>query len=350
MPIIGQIRNRIVSFVAGSDEDFERFLMNVLSLSPKDNTYKFAFARFLLEYCKDHEQPHVEFSTIAQYFLKYYWHMECKSKLKQAPQAEKMPEIIKIIRKQFGTRYYPQTFEKIKQEEPDKIQKCIEQIVKKCFHNVTWRFQKVKSGQTSKENKLFFDYKIERTIHSNKKLINFDHGINLNPQAMLFFKKYNVTLNKSVTLEWARFLEKLNRGLPELISKTERELVQRTSLTKYRKALEPFFKNCFYCQNPLKTGKETNVDHVIPFHYIAEDKMWNFTLACQKCNCKKLGSLPPEKYLKNLIDRNNNYGVKIPLLEKSLTLLGEGFEKIIRDHYKNANSQGYDILRTEEFP
>ena len=200
-----------MSFVATSDEDFERFLMNVLSLSPKDNTYKFAFARFLLQYSKDNTEPHVKFPTIAEYFLKYYWHMECKSKLKQAPQVEKKPEIIKIIQKQFGTRYYPQTFDNIKQEESEKIKKCIEQIIKKCFHNVTWRFQKVKYGKTSKEMKIIFDYKIERTIHSNKKLINFDYGIHLNPVAMQFFKKYNTTLNKAVTLEWARFLEKINQ-------------------------------------------------------------------------------------------------------------------------------------------
>lgn len=337
-----------MSFPDTPDEDFEQFFMNVLDLSRKDNSYKFAFARFLLEYSKEHTKPHVEFSTIAEYFLKYYWHMECKSKLKQAPQAEKTPEIIKIIRKQFGIRYYPQTFEKIKQEKSEKIQKCVEQIKNKCFHNVTWRFQKIKSGQTNKEKKIIFDYKIEKIVHSNKKSVDLENGINLNPKAMHFFKKYNTTLNKAVTLEWARFLEKLNPGLPELIRKTERELVLRTSLTKYGKALEPIFKNCFYCKNQLKPGNETNVDHVIPFGYIAEDKMWNFTLACQKCNCKKLGSLPPEKYLQNLIDRNKNYRAEIPLLEKSLTLLGMDSEKIIRDHYENAKSQGYAVL--EQFP
>jgi len=33
-----------------TDEEFQKTLMNILDLSAKDNTYKFAFMRFLLEY------------------------------------------------------------------------------------------------------------------------------------------------------------------------------------------------------------------------------------------------------------------------------------------------------------
>jgi len=90
------------------------------------------------------------------------------------------------------------------------------------------------------------------------------------------------------------------------------------------------------------------VEHVIPFDYIAEDNIWNFTLACQKCNCTKLGSLPPEKFLDELINRNRNYRSKISMLDKSLTLLGANHEKIIQDHFENAKSHGYVVL--ENFP
>jgi len=239
-----------------SDESFEQTLMNILDLSAKDNTYKFAFARFLLDYCNNHTKTQIEFTTIAESFFKYYWLQECKSKLKQAPQVEKKPVVIKIIQNEFNKPYYPQTFKKIKKDEPEKTQKCIEKIKKNCFHNVVWRFQKVKSGHTAKEVKVFFDYKIAKVKHSNKKYIDLDYGINLNPKAIQFFKKYNTVLKKAVNLEWARFLEKLNLGVPRLIQKTEGEIVPRTNLSKYRKALEPFFKNCFYCKNPLISGNK----------------------------------------------------------------------------------------------
>ena len=333
-----------MSFPETSDEEFQRTLMNILDLSTKDNTYKFAFMRFLLDYCYENTKTHVKFSTIAEYFFKYYWLQECKSKLKQAPQAEKKPEIIKIIQNEFNKPYYPQTFTKISKEEPEKIQRCIEKIVNLGFHNVTWRFQILKSGTTIKERKIFFDYKILREKHANRKYIDLDAGIHINPKAIDFFKKYNIVLKKAVNLEWAKFLEKLNLGVPRLIQKTEGEIIPRTALSKYRKALEPFFKNCFYCENPLSKN-ETHVEHVIPFDYVAEDNIWNFTLTCQKCNCAKLDSLPPEKFLEELINRNKNYRSKISMLDKSLIRLGINYEKIIRDHYENAKSHGYVVLK-----
>ena len=333
-----------MEFPETSDEEFQRTLMNILDLSSKDNTYKFAFMRFLLDYCNNNSKTHVEFSTIAKYFFKYYWLQECKSKFKQAPQVEKKPEIIKIIQKEFDKPFYPQTFEKISKEEYQKTKKCIEKIIKLGFHNVTWRFQRLKTGASVQENKIFFEYKIARVDHPNRKYVDLDTGIEINPKAMEFFKRYNTVLKKAVNLEWARFLEKLNLGVPRLIQKTEGEIIPRTALGKYRKVLEPFFKNFFYCQNPLSKN-ETHVEHVIPFDYIAEDNIWNFALACQKCNCSKLGSLPPEKFLDELISRNNNYYSKIPMLEKSLRLLGANYEKIIRDHFENAKSHGYVVLK-----
>ena len=326
-----------------TDDEFQRKLMNILDFSSKDNTYKFAFMRFLLDYCNEYTETHVEFSTIAQYYFKYYWIQECKSKFKQAPQIDKKPEIIRIIQNEFDKPYYPQTFAKITKEEPEKIQRCIAKIIKFVFHNVTWRFQKQKEGRNSIEDKIFFDYKIARVAHANKKFIDLDAGIDINPKAMEFFKKYNIVLKKAVNLEWAKFLEKLNLTVPRLIQKTEGEIIQRTPLKKYREALEPFFKKCFYCKNQLLKNK-THVEHVIPFDYIAEDNIWNFTLACQKCNCVKSGSLPPEEFLNDLISRNSAYRNKIVLLKKSLTGLGINHEKIIRDHFENAKSQGYAVL------
>ena len=63
-----------VVFPKTTDEEFEQIFMHVLNQGAKDNTYKFAFARFLLEYSQIKTETHVEFSTIAEYYLKYYLH------------------------------------------------------------------------------------------------------------------------------------------------------------------------------------------------------------------------------------------------------------------------------------
>ncbi len=83
--------NMVPSFDIISDEEFERGFLNIIAHGPKDNTYKFAFARFLLDYSRDHTDTHVNFSVIAEYFLEYYWAQVCKLKIKHAPQSKKSP-------------------------------------------------------------------------------------------------------------------------------------------------------------------------------------------------------------------------------------------------------------------
>jgi len=356
-----------------SDKEFTEKFMNVLDLSAKDSTYKFAFARFLLDYSREHDKSCVQFSTIAEYFLKYYWVQECRSKLNQTSQkfmkklegaSEKKFLMSAIIVEEFGNRYYPQEFDKIKENEPEKIKNCIEKIEVKCFNDVTYAFQYTEEGKsTDIKSRPFFDYKIryikprydiKNGLRKKRKyglpIIDLKDGIILNPHAMNFLKRYNVVLEKAVILEWTRFIEKFNLGVPELIQKIEGRKEKRKSTTKERKALENInkFKNCFYCNTTLLPGRKTQVEHVIPFSFIYQNEMWNFVLACQKCNCNKLGSLPTEEFLDCLIKRNKRYRGKIPELEKSLSKLGDEFEKIIRDHYANAKSHGFQIYDSSQ--
>ena len=335
-------------FPETADEDFEQIFIHVINLSAKDNTYKFAFARFLLEYCKKETETHVEFSTIAEYFLKYYWPQICKYKLRQNPQFKKRAEIITILEKEFDkSKNYPQPYDKIEQNEPVKIQKCRKDIEKRCFNDVTYAFQNVETDKLIEDQvPKFFEYKISRFRPRRGRkqrlpIIDRSYGVNLNPDAMSFFKRHDVLLNKAVTLEWARFLEKLNRGVPELIAKIEGEIPPR-NLSTERTVLKRRFDNCFYCENPLSSQpRKIHVEHVIPFAFIAENKLWNLTLACQQCNLKKGGSLPTKKFLDRLIERNKDYRGRIPLLEKSLTELGSRFETIILDRYNDAKSHGF---------
>ncbi len=337
-----------------TDEEFEQIFMHILDQGSKDNTYKFAFARFLLEYSQYQSKTHVDFSTIAEYYLKYYWPQICNSKLRQSAKDHiKKPEIIKILEKEFDKPYYHQTFKKILEDEPEKIVKCKKNIEKKCFKDVTYAFQNVKIGNKVVDKEpIFFEYKISgfKKRYDRKKdtpLIDRDYGINLNPDAISFFKRYNVSLNKAVTLEWARFLEKVNLGVPKLIAKIEDEKSGRNLKTQ-RKALEPVEKNCFYCKTPLESVKN-DIEHVIPFAYVRENEMWNLTRACKQCNCKKLGSLPSpkEKWLGKLFERNKKYRNKISSdgkkldLDESLKRLGDKHESIIGIQYDNAIQQGF---------
>ena len=96
-----------MEFQRRTDREFLNAFLGIMS-SRKNNTYKFALARFLLEYSQDHDDLQVRYSKIAQYFMKCYWMQECKYKLRQGP-AKQTPEVISIIRKEFDRSYYPQT-------------------------------------------------------------------------------------------------------------------------------------------------------------------------------------------------------------------------------------------------
>ena len=164
---------------------------------------------------------------------------------------------------------------------------------------------------------------------------------------MSFFKRRNVSLNKAVTLEWARFLEEVNVGVPKLIAKIEDKIPSR-NLTPKRKLLKQVEENCFYCETPLESI-ENDIEHVIPFAYVRENEMWNLTRACKQCNCKKLGSLPSpkEEWLGILFERNKKYRNKISSngkkldLDESLKRLGDKHESIIGIRYENAEDLGF---------
>ena len=55
------------SFDGFTEGEFEGIFPNILNLTCRDNTYKFALARFLLDYSREHgpSEAHVGFRTAA---------------------------------------------------------------------------------------------------------------------------------------------------------------------------------------------------------------------------------------------------------------------------------------------
>ena len=348
-------------FPETTDEEFESGFMHMISKGRKDNDYKFALARFLLEHsAKNDAKIHVEFKEIAEKFLEYFWPQVCQAKLMHNAFGEtRKPEIIQIIEEEFDTTvHYPKGYSWIKNRERQKIKNCIEKIVESCFYDVIWRFQK----KNNKETKLLFDYKVQDGwTNPNKKKTDLQYGINLNPEAMRFFRQHNAPLKKSVTLEWTRFLEKFNIGMPKLVPKIEGSKIARNQ--PYANEAKSEFRRvgiekCFYCLNPLQPGSDTQLEHFIPFDFISDDNIWNFTLACKACNWKKLAALPEKSKIDELITQHltcfyaKEDEKKIDMLTDSLTELGldntktpeetrEELREIIETPWKNALKFGY---------
>lgn len=129
--------------------------------------------------------------------------------------------------------------------------------------------------------------------------------IQFNPVMYEFICKHKVAIEKINYYEWAKYLEKINKDdvMDHLLTKID-ESAKRNNLSYYRDILfEEFENKCFYCGKKV-TEKSVHVDHFIPWSFIKDDNLWNFVLACPKCNISKKDKLASEDTLIALISRN----------------------------------------------
>ena len=320
-----------------TEANLKRMFVSVLAHGSKANTYKFALARAILDHCRDPTNSHtISYKYLADKFLRYYWYQECNFHIKQDYKISSNPHVINIIRDIFGDNA-PGSYDLLTK---DDLNRAKQQILSKVFGHarsktslVVPKFQKIKTGRYSAENKIFYDYDDDAKV------------IKLNPSAFEFFHKNYSVLSRVVLLEWAKFLEKINGSLPRLIAKIASENNMRGDLTKYRRMYRGYTSHCFYCCTRLEDGY-TQVDHFIPWSYIFDDDPWNLVLACNECNGKKSNSLAQHEFKESLIRRNQTYSTKIRPLLISLDQLdrGRGWEREIDNHYTNCQEYGFGVV------
>ena len=322
------------------ENNIKRTFLSIIEQSSKDNTYKFALGRALLEYCKDTQSSDgyysIPYTHLAKKFLEYYWHQECKYRIKQDFKTQSTPKVIQAIRQVFAEKTIGD-FSKV--DENDKA-KAENMILRNVFGNarsktslVVPKFQKIKIGKYSVENPIFYNY------NDDEKMIY------LKPQAFEYFKINYGILSKALLVEWAKFLEKINGSLPRLIAKIEQDELKRTSLGPFKKIYNVYTNHCFYCGDKLEHGY-VEVDHFIPWSYIFEDQAWNLVLACKDCNRKKSNSLPQLEFRNSLIQRNDKYEGQIKILKKSLATIDTkiGWRSEIEGHYTNCEEYGFNVI------
>ena len=325
-----------------SEEDMRRAFVSILSRGAKDNTYKFALARAILEYC--HKKPaagndfvyEIPYEYLAGRFLRYYWRQECLFKIKQDFHKKRTPKVVQAIQEVFDSST-PGSFSKLKNTD---IQRAEKMILRDVFGHarsktslVVPKFQKIKVGQRATYTPIFYDY------DDGEKMIY------IKPDAFEFFNRNYQVLLRVVLAEWTRFLERVNT-MPRLMTKLGNTEMRRSAMKNYREPLERHFDHCFYCCDRLE-AEYTDVDHFIPWSYIFEDSLWNLVLACRDCNCKKSASLAEEEFLNSLIERNTRYSNRIEMLRSSLYDLSRsdgGWRQGISNHYHTCRDYGFTAI------
>jgi 5-methylcytosine-specific restriction endonuclease McrA len=314
-----------------TNSSIQQVFNTIVGQSIKDNTYKFALTKFLLDHahtCKTKDEClRIEYKQIAEKFLEYYWFQECKYKLKQDFKVERMPVIIRIIRKYCGEEYIAESYEKYFKSKSELKEKMISEIERTCLQDVIPRLQ-------PKDN--YTLYRHYHTLSSNGKKYRLPPAtqryIEIDPETFLYFKQYYHELTKLLIYEWAKFLERTN-FTPRLIAKLESLGIQkRKSLTKFKKILlHQMDAKCFYCNDPVYLDN-LHIDHFIPWSYIFEDDIWNLVISCSDCNLKKSDALAPIKCVEKIEQRNKKYNFN-------------QYGREIREYYENCYKAGFSTQK-----
>lgn len=319
-------------------DEMKRTFLAILDKGRKDNTYKFALARALLDHCNESatavtQKHEIPYEYLAGKFLEYYWHQVCTFRIRQDFHTRHTTKIVGIINEM---PRQPARFDLLEEED---LEAAKQKILDGIFGHarmktslVVPKFQKILEGRIAVERRIFYEYDDE------------EKKICLRPAAFEFLRRNRRLLMKAVTLEWAKFLERVNTRLPKLVAKVEGDVKKRGPLKVFEKAYSQYHDHCFYCMGRFENGL-VEVDHFIPWSYIFEDDAWNLVLACRDCNCKKSNSLPRAEFQECLIKRNKKYSDQIRLLESSLRLLdtGGGWEREIKNHYSNCSESGFGL-------
>lgn len=335
--------------VGGSrtDEDRMDMFVWILRHGAKDNTYKFAMARALIELCGEGDPGErgplaIGYRTLAGRFLKYYWRQVCVFRIRQHHHPKREAKVVRAILDKWGAeadgrggrtggRREVDDFDKLN---ADDVGDVTDSIMRNVFGSerskkgvVVPRFQKVRIGRRFEVVKMFYDYDDRR------------REITVGEDARRFFEKNRAILLDEVTFVWAKYLEAANGGLPGLLAKVEAaRTMPRRNAGIMRAAREEFLagkERCFYCGCLLDRGT-IEADHFIPWSFIFDDQMWNIVPSCGCCNGRKGGMLPDEDAYALLVERNGRHAGGAGRISESLGLLdrgGGGWKREMRARY-----------------
>lgn len=281
-----------ISSSVSEDEYWACFNFVLSDACRKTNTYKFGLIKSLCDQIYtlegDNNSYFLSYNKLFSKFAENYWNLVSRYQLKQmlyngTSELSRVERIIIDITSTYDIQEFI-PFNSLNERE---LSRVVSSVTADCKRYVI--------------GALYNDFE--------GKLYSFDikgDGLYLHRDAYSFICKFKNEIEKLNYYSWAKFLEKTNDDdkVIRLLDKLELSTPRRNDLSVYRRILyEEFYENhCFYC------GKELNgdihVDHFIPWFFVKSDNLWNFVLACPKCNIKKKDSLVNESFIQKLESRN----------------------------------------------
>jgi hypothetical protein len=270
-------------------------LYQIVSAGQKTNSYKFALWRALAKLAPTttESKPIISKQNLSSLFLEYYWPLEVKYHLRQGIDPKKDPLVMVEIRElmKAGTINHGESLRDFQKRVPIQCQTLCATIAKQCFNDVIPRFHNVHGTAITPE---IFRY--TGTVG------RVGESIELTNASRNFLLVYKKLIDYVAVSGWVRFTEQFTAA-PKLHDKIDGSNLRRGAVSVWRETLMALQNGkCFYDASHDMSALE--VDHVLPWSFVLEDRTWNLVLACRKCNNEKRDRLTDANSLERLCGRN----------------------------------------------
>jgi 5-methylcytosine-specific restriction endonuclease McrA len=263
---------------------------HILERGQFTNSYKFALLRSLAAFGMKSGKGETVVKTeqLAENFVKLFWPLTLRFNIRQATVPDKEPVVMRYIRDEASALdLSPETpLRDFQKNYSNLYSKLVLKVSKNAFGNVIPRFHTVGRGRVTP---LLYEASNE--------------GILISANSRGFLQQNHKALDLLAIGSWVKFTEKFTSA-PRLYEKIQGLAFKRSALKPYREFFQSVLgeTECFYCGGSILP--QPHVEHVVPWSFVAEDKVWNLVLSCKDCNFKKSSQTPTNSFITKLVRRN----------------------------------------------
>jgi len=270
-------------------------LYEIVTKGLNTNSYKFALWRALMSLAPNTNEgsPYISKQDLAPLFLRYYWPLEVKYHIRQGIDPDKDPIVMVLIRRlvEAGKINPGETLKDFERRTPGEHKTLLAGIAREAFDDVIPRFHIVHGSPVAPA--------IFRFTGRAGKAGDAIELTNSGRQFLIGYKKF---IDYVAVSGWVRFTEGFTSA-PRLHDKIDGSNLRKGSVSQWREPLMVMQDGrCFYDNSHDMSLPE--VDHVLPWSFVLEDRTWNLVLACRECNNEKRDKLTDMDALELLCSRN----------------------------------------------
>jgi len=270
--------------------DYMNSVAQILGRGQFTNSYKFALLRSLAAFGlkPGNGEFVVEIDWLAEKFVELFWPLTLRFNIRQATVPDKDPVVMRYIRDEVAAlSLSPETpLRDYRKKQSDRYVKLISKVKKNAFGDVIPRFHTVGRG------------KVTPALYKET-----NQGIHISAKARAFLQHNHKAIDLIAVGSWVKFTEKFTSA-PRLYEKIQGSAIKRSNLDHYKDFFQSVLgeNECFYCGGTVLP--QPHAEHVVPWSFVAENKVWNLVLSCKDCNFEKSSRTPTNRFVTKLVRRN----------------------------------------------